>query len=375
MRILHVYSGNLFGGIEAMLLVIARQPQDGAGLESEYALCFDGRLRRELVDAGARVHSLAEVRVSRPQTVRRARRALRALLASGRFDRVICHASWSHAIFGGLIRRTGIPLVVWAHDVLAGKHWTERWARRTPPDLAVCNSAFTAASVDAIHSGVPLVVVHPPVEAAAIHLSPVERAAVRAELDTSADASIVVQASRMESWKGHTVLLEALARLRHRDPWVCWLIGGGQRPHELAYLEALRARARDLRIADRVRFAGQRDDVPRLLAAADLHCQPNSSPEPFGVAFVEALAAGLPVVTSAIGGALEIVDASCGVLVPPSNPSALATALQQLLADAPLRARLAAAGPARARAVSDPAAQLDRLHVALAAMPAVPVRA
>jgi glycosyltransferase involved in cell wall biosynthesis len=43
------------------------------------------------------------------------------------------------------------------------------------------------------------------------------------------------------------------------------------------------------------------------------------------------------VVTSAIGGALEIVDASCGVLVPPSNPSALATALQQLLADAPLR--------------------------------------
>jgi glycosyltransferase involved in cell wall biosynthesis len=51
---------------------------------------------------------------------------------------------------------------------------------------------------------------------------------------------------------------------------------------------------RDLRIADRVRFAGQRDDVPRLLAAADLHCQPNSSPEPFGVAFVEALAAGLP---------------------------------------------------------------------------------
>jgi glycosyltransferase involved in cell wall biosynthesis len=184
------------------------------------------------------------VRVSRPQTVRRARRALRALLASGRFDRVICHASWSHAIFGGLIRRTGIPLVVWAHDVLAGKHWTERWARRTPPDLAVCNSAFTAASVDAIHSGVPLVVVHPPVEAAAIHLSPVERAAVRAELDTSADASVVVQASRMESWKGHTVLLEALARLSDRDPWVCWLIGGGQRPHELAYLEALRARAR-----------------------------------------------------------------------------------------------------------------------------------
>lgn len=374
MRVLHVYSGNLFGGIEAMLLAIARQ-KDGAGLESEFALCFEGRLSRELTAAGAQIHQLAEVRVSRPQTVRRARRALAALLSSGRFDRVICHASWSHAIFGGLVRRTGIPLVVWAHDVLEGKHWTERWARRTPPDLAVCNSAFTAASVDAIHDGVPLVVVHPPVDAAAVRLSPVERAAVRAGLDTPADAIVVVQASRMESWKGHTVLLDALARLRNRDRWRCWLIGGAQRPHEQAYLESLRNRARDLQIADRVRFAGQRDDVPRLLAAADVHCQPNLSPEPFGVAFVEALAAGLPVVTCAIGGALEIVDASCGVLVPPSNPSALATALQQLLADAPLRARLAAGGPPRARELSDPAAQLQRLHAALAVLPAVPVRA
>src|SRR6185295_14283079 len=107
MRVLHVYSGNLFGGIEAMLLAIARQP--AADLESEFALCFEGRLSRELTAAGARVHQLAEVRVSRPQTVRRARRALAALLSSGRFDRVICHASWSHAIFGGLVRRTGTP--------------------------------------------------------------------------------------------------------------------------------------------------------------------------------------------------------------------------------------------------------------------------
>src|SRR5262245_35945727 len=147
MRVLHVYSGNLFGGIEAMLLAIARQPASAAGLESEFALCFDGRLSGELTTAGARVHRLAEVRVSRPATVHRARRALRALIATRRFDRVICHASWSHAIFGGPIRRAGVPLVVWAHDALDGTHWTERWSRRTPPDLAICNSRFTAASV------------------------------------------------------------------------------------------------------------------------------------------------------------------------------------------------------------------------------------
>lgn len=375
MRILHVYSGNLFGGIEAMLLAIARQPAACADLGSEFALCFEGRLSRELTAAGARVHQLAEVRASRPQTVHRARRALAALVASGRFDRVICHASWSHAIFGAVVRRAGIPLVVWAHDVLDGKHWTERWARRTPPDLAICNSAFTATSVGAIHSGVPLVVVHPLVDASPIRLSSLERATVRAELDTPANAMVVVQASRMESWKGHGVLLDALAQMRDRDDWMCWQVGGAQRPREAAYLESLRDRARELRIADRVRFAGQRADVPRLLAAADVHCQPNTSPEPFGVAFVEALAAGLPVVTSGLGGAIEIVDDSCGLLVPPSDPSALAAALQQLLGDPSLRARLGMRAGVRARELSDPVTQLQRLHAALVNMPAVPVRA
>jgi glycosyltransferase involved in cell wall biosynthesis len=206
-------------------------------------------------------------------------------------------------------------------------------------------------------------------------LSSLERDTVRAGLDTPANALVVVQASRMESWKGHGVLLEALAEMRDRSGWMCWQVGGAQRPREAEYLESLRDRARALRIADRVRFAGQRADVPRLLAAADVHCQPNTSPEPFGVAFVEALAAGLPVVTSRLGGAIEVVDDSCGLLVAPSDPSALAAALQQLLGDASLRARLGMRARVRARELSDPVTQLERLHAALANMPAVPVRA
>jgi len=288
---------------------------------------------------------------------------------------VLCHASWSHAIFGASVRRAGVPLVVWAHDVLEGRHWTERWARRTPPDLAICNSRFTSASVEAIHSGVPLVVVHPPVEAARVRLSPDERDAIRAGFKTAPNAIVIVQASRMESWKGHAVLLDALARLRDRDDWVCWLIGGAQRPREAAYVESLGARARGLHIDGRVRFIGDRTDVRRLLAAADLHCQANTRPEPFGIAFVEALDAGLPVVTSALGGAMEIVDESCGRLVPPSDPGALGTALSPLVADSSLRARLSDGARVRARALCDPAALMRRLHEALAQMPVVPVRA
>src|SRR6202007_1965732 len=94
-------------------------------------------------------------------------------------------------------------------------------------------------------------------------------------------------------------------------------------------------------LGERIRFLGQRSDVPQLLAAADIHCQPNTGPEPFGVAFIEAMYAGLPVVTTAMGGALEIVQEECGVLVPPDDPQALADALLPLIRDKDLRARFA----------------------------------
>ena len=92
----------------------------------------------------------------------------------------------------------------------------------------------------------------------------------------------------------------------------------------------LRTAANRAGIADRVRFLGQRADVPRLMAAADVFCQPNIGPEPFGIVFVEALYAGLPVVTSGFGGAAEIVDQTCGVLTTPGDPEAVAAALREL---------------------------------------------
>ena len=141
--------------------------------------------------------------------------------------------------------------------------------------------------------------------------------------------------------------------------------GRSAAPHEARYLEALRAEAAALGIGPRVNFLGQRGDVARLLAAADIHCQPNTGPEPFGITFIEALYAGLPVVTTSIGGALEIVDGSCGILVRPDDPAALAAALARLIEDRELRARLGAAGPARAAALCDPRAQMAALARAL----------
>jgi glycosyltransferase involved in cell wall biosynthesis len=374
MRVLHVYSGNLFGGIEAMLLTLARQRAACPELGLEVALCFDGRLARELDATGVRVHQLGETRASRPRTVHRARRALAALLARERFNRVICHAAWPYALFARVVRRAGVPLVFWAHDAFIGKHWTERLARRTAPDLVIANSRYTASTLASVYDKVGVQIAFPPVEATP-PVSSEDRERVRQQLDTPADAVVVVQACRMDSWKGHAVLLAALAALRRRPEWRCWLIGGAQRSGEATYAASLVELTHRLQIADRVRFAGERTDVPRLLASADLLCQPNLTPEPFGIAFVEALGAGLPVVTSALGGAIEIVNESCGRLVPPGDAAALAAALEPLIADATLRGRLAAVAPERARSLCDPGRQVRRLHECLAGMAAAPIEA
>jgi glycosyltransferase involved in cell wall biosynthesis len=106
--------------------------------------------------------------------------------------------------------------------------------------------------------------------------------------------------------------------------------------------------------------------VRDVLSAADIFCQPNASPEPFGIVLVEALAAGLTVVAAASGGAREVVDESCGELVPPGEPRALARVLRALVADAGRRGRLGGCGPARAAALCDPARQLGAVAAALA---------
>ena len=365
MRLLHVYSGNLFGGIEVALIALARHRAFCPDLVQEVALCFDGRLCEELERTGIRVHRLPALRASRPHTVARARRALAALVEHESFDRVVCHAAWSQALFGGVVRRARIPLVFWAHDAMTGRHWTERLARRVPPDFAICNSRFTAAALKSIYADVPSTVIACALDVEAPSLTVAELADIRATLHTKDDHVVIMQASRLEPWKGHTVLLEALGQLADQRDWVCWIVGGAQRRAESTYEASLRELTRRLGIVDRVRFVGERTDVPRLLAAADIYCQPNVGAEPFGVVFIEALAAGLPAVASAIGGPTDIITDACGRLVPPGDASALSATLRTLVADGSLRRQLGRAAPRRARQLCDPPTQIRRLYEAL----------
>jgi glycosyltransferase involved in cell wall biosynthesis len=368
-RVLHIGAGNLYGGVETLLFTLARYRHLCPNMTPEFALCFDGRVESELIGQGVSFHELGEVRIRYPLSVWRARRRLREILVSCRFDAVVCHGIWPQVIFGPTVRRAGTPLVFWAHNMVDGRHWLERWARQTKPQLIVCNSRFTERTLSTLYPGVKTEVVYNPV-ASPGSVEPGTREAVRGELDTAAEAVVIVQVSRLEEWKGHRTLLNGLGLLRDVPGWTCWIVGGAQRAREAPYLDSLKSLVTELQIGDRIRFVGQRTDVPRLLAAADVFCQPNSGPEPFGIVFVEALYAGLPVVATPIGGVQEIVDGSCGRLVPSADVGALRDALAELIGCSRMRQRLGSRGPARAGGLCDPKQQLLRMQKVLSSFEA-----
>lgn len=157
----------------------------------------------------------------------------------------------------------------------------------------------------------------------------------------------VVTVGRLVPRKGFGVAIEALEGLPGTE---LVILGGG--PDEDSS-EAERARLRELAarfgVSDRVRFAGQvsRAAMPALLRSADVVvCAPWY--EPFGLVPLEAMACGVPVVASAVGGMLDsVADGGTGTLVPPEDPVALRAAVQSLLADAGLRRRYGRAGRQR----------------------------
>jgi glycosyltransferase involved in cell wall biosynthesis len=166
---------------------------------------------------------------------------------------------------------------------------------------------------------------------------------VRAELGIPGDAPIVGNVANFKPAKDHTTLLRAAARVREALPGVRFLLVG-QGPLE----SETRRLAAELGLDRTVVFAGFRSDAQRLAAAFDVFTLA-STYEGLPIALVEAMALGRPAVVTRVGGTPEVVtDGVQGLLVPPRDPAALADGLLRLLGDPELRARMGAAGRARA---------------------------
>ena len=335
-----------------------------------FALAFEGRNSRELRETGASVTILGAVRISRPLSVRRGRRALNTALDRVRPDVVVCHNPWALAVFGPTALTRGLPVVLWMHGAVTGRMLVERLARLVRPTLAVANSHFTATHIRNLYRDIRSAVVYSPADLSRPPRAPT-RAEVRAALGADPGMTVIAQVSRIEPGKGHKVLLEALTTMKTDRTWECWIVGGAQRESDRRLLAELESLTRRAGLADRVRFLGERSDVATILGAVDIFCQPNLGAESFGLTFVEALAAGVPVVTSAIGGALEIVTPECGILVPPGSESALVEALGRLCADPAMRRELGENGRRRAKTLCDPATRLADMQSVLASAASV----
>ncbi len=144
----------------------------------------------------------------------------------------------------------------------------------------------------------------------------------------------IVTVANFDPVKGHRLLLEAIRRL-HRELSCQWLlIGDGPERG------ALEAQARDMGLAQTVHFLGYRDDVPALVRGSDLFVFP-SLWDGLGMAVLEAMALGVPVVACAAGGVPEIIaDEENGVLVKPGDPEALIHAIRRVLSNPSFAARL-----------------------------------
>lgn len=170
--------------------------------------------------------------------------------------------------------------------------------------------------------------------------------------------------STLRDWKGHDYLFEALAADRARwSGWQVVVVGDGP------YRDRLDAHLARLGMADAVRFAGQQHDVVPWLQAMDLFTLPSYGEEGVPQAIMQAMACALPVVTTTVGAIREAVeDGVTGVVVAPRSAAELGSALARLRDDAPLRARLGAAGRARAVERFGIAAMLDRMEAVFRAV-------
>lgn len=263
--------------------------------------------------------------------------ALRRLLRERRIDVVNTHSStdaWLAALACAWIGRDAPPIVRTRHISApvprnAATRWLYASTRRIVTtgerlrEQVIAEAAVAPGHVLSVPTGIDLG-----------RFSPADAAAARASLGLPAAVPLVGIVATLRSWKGHRYLLDALAAMSRKDVQLAIVGDGPQR-------EALDARAKELGIAARVTFAGNREDVAPWLRAFDVFCLPSYANEGVPQALMQAMACGLPVVTTPVGSIGEIVtDGETGVLVRPEDAQSLRAAIERLLGDPAARRSL-----------------------------------
>lgn len=339
-------------------------------------ICADGPKLAPARAEGFRIVPVPFARSPNPFASVPALLALIRLFRRERFDLLHVHTPLAGLVGRIAGRLCGIPRIVYTahgfyfHDAMPAMQRRlhialERFGRRFT-DVLFTQSAEDAATalaegiapggrVLAIGNGADPRLFRPATAA--------ERAAVRAALGIAEGAVVALMIGRLVAEKGYPELFAALARVPDLT-LVC--VGSRLASDHAGDVGAALARAlADPAVAPRLHLLGYRTDVADLLRGADLFVLP-SHREGMPRSIIEAMLSGLPVVATRIRGAREqVVDGETGLLVPVGDPAALAAALGRLVADPALRARMGAAGRARALDLYDEAKVIARQIEAL----------
>jgi glycosyltransferase involved in cell wall biosynthesis len=356
LSIVHTENSCGWGGQEIRILTEARGFQDRG-----HRVVLVAPAEAPIADAAERL-GLPVVRLD----IRRKRPsnflALRRWLARHRaeIDVLNTHSStdsWLSALACATIRNAP-PIVRTRHvSTTIRNRPTTRWLyTRATAHIVTAGEALRRQLAN--DNGVPLdLMTSIPTGIDLTRFVPGDAAAARAQLRLPQRPTLGILAT-LRDWKGHDVLFDALAR--DREAWSGWnvlVVGDGP------YRDRLDAGLARLDLASRIRFAGQQEDVVPWLQAMDLFALPSWGEEGVPQAIMQAMACGLPVVSTTVGAITEAVDDGVtGFVVPPRDVAALGVALSRLRDDPALRARFGSAGRTRALREFGIGRMLDRME-------------
>lgn len=331
-RLVAVSHTNVLGGAERVLLrTLALAQAEGWAVT---CVAPPGELAERLTDAGLRHESGPDLR--RHGSGARSLVSLGARWALGA-DRVRALLETADVILANGLRalptlrlaRPRAPVAWWVHDVI-GPGKLRYLCRLCAPAIDEALAVSMSAAVLPRRLGLPTTVVH--------HGTPwpVSPAPDEAPLPTTIGTAAV-----LSPWKGQMVLLAAVARLGRPDVHVELL--GAAPPKDRAYPSTLAELTRELGLEGQVHVLGQVPEAIDRMRRWTLMVIPSTDPEAWPLVAMEAMSIGLPVIATDHGGPAELLP-GIGLLVDPSDPDALATALARLLDDPALRYRCREAG-------------------------------
>ncbi len=345
MKVVYVLPHATRGGAELVTMDLIAL-HDRAAVQPSVIFLSDGPLVQEARSAGVGAEVVPAPRMRQTFAARRVRRLLASRFRALGAQLVHSVMSWGHLYAGRAARRAGIPAVWFQHNLPRWRGGHDVLAALVPSRRIFANSALTAARQRRFNPlRAPVEVVYP---GARILDEPraARRSRGRAAIGVDDDAFLVGMVARIARGKGHGTLLRAAASLCNaRGDSSVVIAGAALFGIDTDYPDDLRRLAADLGLANRARFLGMVDETPDVLSALDVIVHLPEQPESFGLAVVEGMAAGTPVVAADAWAIREIVQPGLtALLVTPEDSEALAAALLTLHDNPERREAIGAAG-------------------------------